>query len=79
MSVYPRMERFPQRESHVELFPESLPKYVDKYGISVGNDGRWKAIMFSNMFEEELSSLLCHRSLLAWNENNHLRKYVGYY
>ena len=68
-----------QRESRVELFPENLPKDADKYGIYVENDGRQKAIVFPNMFEEELCSLLCCRSLLAWNENSHIGKFVDCY
>ena len=79
LSFCPRMEKYQQRESCVELFPESLPKYADKYGSSVINDGHRKAIMFPNMFEEELSSLLCCCSLLPWYEYSHLRKSVDYY
>ena len=78
-SVCLRMESCRQRKSHVELLLERLPKDADKYGIFVENDGRWKAIVFPNMFKEDLSSLLCCRSIIAWNEDNHLGKPVDYY
>ena len=73
------MEGRRQRKSRVELLPESLPKDADKYVIFVENDGHKKAIVFPNMFEEELSSLLCCCSLLAWYEDNHLGKSIDYY
>ena len=66
------MEECQQRESRVKLLPESLPKGADKSTISVENNGRREAIMFPHMFKEELSSLLCYRSLLAWYEYSHL-------
>ena len=73
------MEGCQQRKSHVELLPESFPKGVDKSSISIINNGRWEAIMFPHMFEEEMSSLLCCFSLLAWYDYSHLGKYVDYY
>ena len=66
------MEGYPQRESHVELFPESFPKGVDKSSISVKNNGHREAIMFPHMFKEELRILLCCRSLLAWYKYSHI-------
>ena len=79
MYVYLRMEVCQQRKSHVDLFTKGFPKGGDKYSISVRNNCRWEAIMFLHMFEEELSSLLCCRSLLAWYKDSHLGKYVDYY
>ena len=79
LSLSLRMERCRDIKYRVELFPESPPKYVDKYGISIGNDGRRKAIVFPNMFEEELSNLVFYCSLLTWNEDSHLGKFVEYY
>ena len=73
------MEGCQQRNSHVKLFPENFPKGAEKYSISIENNGHWEAIMFRNMFEEDLGSLLCFRSLLAWYEYNHLRKSIDYY
>ena len=73
------MEGRRQRKSRFELFPESLPKGVDKSSISVENNGHQEAIMFPHMFKEELIILLCCRSLLAWYEYSHLGKSVNYY
>ena len=77
LSICMRMEICQQRESRVEIFLESLPIYAHKYGIFVKNDGYRKAIVFPDMFKEELSSFMFFHSLLAWNENIHLGKYVN--
>ena len=74
-----RMEVCRQTKSRVELLPENFPKCVDKYSISVGNNGHWKDIMFPHMFKEELRILLCCRSILAWYEYSDLEKSVDYY
>ena len=79
LSIFLRMEGCQQRKSRVELLLDIFPKGADKYGIYVKDNGCWKDIMFPNMFEEELSSLLCCRSLLAWYGYIHLGKYVDYY
>ena len=71
------MQIFWKRKSHVELSLESLPKYADKFDISIRNDVHRKAILFLNMFEEQLSIMLCSRSVLAWNEDSHLGKYFN--
>ena len=63
---------------HVELFPDIFSKGAEKSSISVGNNGHWEAIMFLHMFKEELSSMLCCRSLLAWYKDSHLGKSVDY-
>ena len=66
-------------KSHVEMFPESLPKGANKSSIYVRNNGHREAIMFPHMFKEEMSSPLCCRGLLVWYEYNRLGKYVEYY
>ena len=73
------MEGCRQREFHVELLPESFPKGADKYGIFIRDNSCRKDIIFPNMFEEELSSLLCCHSILAWYEYRHIGKPVDYY
>ena len=66
ISVSLQMEGCRQRKSRVDFFPESFPKGANKYSISVRNNCCWEAIMFPHMFKEELGSLLCCHSLLAW-------------
>ena len=79
LSICLSMEGCRKIMSRVELLPEILPKGADKSNISIENNGRREAIMFPHMFKEELSSVLCCRSLLAWYEYSHLGKYVDYY
>ena len=79
MSICLRMEYCQKIKSCFELLLESFPKGNDKYSISIINNGRREAIMFPHMFKEELSNLLCCRSLLAWHEYSHLGKSVDYY
>ena len=74
-----QMEGFRQRKYYVKMFPGSFPKGAEKYSISVGNNGHCEAIMFPHMFQEELRSMLCCHSLLAWYEYIHLGKSVDYY
>ena len=62
------MEGFRQRKSRVKLLLDNFPKGANKYSISIRDNGCWKAIMFPDMFEEELGSLLHCRSILAWYE-----------
>ena len=68
-----------QRKYRVELFPKSFPKGGHKSKISIGDNGHWKAIIFPNMFKEELGSMVPCRSLLSWYDYNHLGESLKYY